>query len=708
MRILMQIISFFTLSIIPFVVWGNEVKCPCRLEDGVHNAVQILINANSDISGQLAGLDSRGFNKTTEEIEALKVFYENEKLIQSSCPGQYRQINRKYKIFVRKVHDFSKKPGMVVEMADDQAILSTNIVYEYAFTDEERYQKAIVSAGIDESCRAILQVGGTIDLSGKPDSSLQKKCKEDYRKADEEAYNDFRKNELRDQLNKNSAEYLINKWNLPKNGFKVKMIALKAFASKDYNKYRKYLRSQAKYLSTEEKVKLITLIGDFGKSMYKDRMRDRSAKLKFDEVSNAQQVSDMFDRLFVDFDRESAICRHIAALQSVSASDLGMEGLLVSSASAGSFHTNLLLREEDNSKGEAYLINYGDDLEVKGQEGGILLNQYKMGSKDTSNYYLIGKASSSMEKEDTIAVITAESAKIYTEALGNDIRVIEPMAQTTTSIAGAQAMIDGKPVTIFAGEDGNGDKYVGAAIRLDDKGKHVDQKFGTAVAYHDYASASDVKSIDLHLDYQAKTEVELEGKIGDTKLQARADALGLVILDAQTFLANEGRGEVIGFGLPLVGINLGAEVSAENTKTGLSGKLRAETHLRGGLSDTSSMTPGAFVNLSTISFEGRYKKGNHQAMADAIILLDAFGPKGLARLGYGYKSFATQAEAMGRLRDTDAAIREGSLRRVNLKLSQGLPFDDFGVRISFGASMPLEDGPDLSNTRIMGGLGGEF
>lgn len=416
----------------------------------------------------------------------------------------------------------------------------------------------------------------------------------------------------------------------------------------------------------------------------------------------------------------AGICRDHASLIALTAQALGFKNSFVVTHTKTVGNHATVVFQDPADKSRYYKMDYLDNAKISNKEGPALLTQVYSGEGNpsaTSSYRIhepYGK---------TLAILPSEMNKILSEAVQIDVRKKEPLAQTRSSIAGSRIEVsDSSSVQLFYGKDLSNTQYVGAAHSMSYFGEsYTPGKVGYGLAL---SKTSDTLA-------HAFVEFEQQAKSPDFKLvfeeiKAKADATFLASFMLTENISDLKSKYLLKSASDYEVLNLGSQVTYQNKKQSLYGKLRAEAQLALGTSNVSQVggVNGAvssltvFLNHHLYTAEGRVKLaetalGRLYLFCAATVVFDHFGARASAKVGVDTEKTAARFEMIGRLQEDTPLFREGSLRKAKVSLSY-MTFKNLQLYLTAEKSLEEENqkhplDPDVEPAfQASGGVRGEF
>lgn len=360
-------------------------------------------------------------------------------------------------------------------------------------------------------------------------------------------------------------------------------------------------------------------------------------------------------------------CADVANAQAELLERLGAKDVvLATTAHLPGLHTTVMARDP---RGQIYhQINFDLATRTSRREGADLFQVPGAGARwvDLGPGVYLNRPNG-----PTVGYLPTHAGKLYAEAAGMDLHLIEPLARANSSLLGAQLALPlGQSLQTFVARDATGSFYGGLAL-TQAWAQHTPfpGAAGLVTAARRTEQGLAVADLYLQVEQHAVSPALHLGR----GLRASADA-ALVLVGTYVLPFSDFYDATLGADAALF-LNGGAQLAAGATGAPLAARLRVQAQVMPGLANIAGATPTVFLNHVVVSAEARARLGARPLylVGGAAALFDAFGPRVATRLGLEGRRFAVGLETVGRVVEDDPTYKEGSLRRV--RLIAGVPIE---------------------------------
>ena len=380
----------------------------------------------------------------------------------------------------------------------------------------------------------------------------------------------------------------------------------------------------------------------------------------------------------------------------------------ISYAVAETYHTALVTQDPTRPR-QIYQLDYSDTIPIKDQDGSIALFQNSvptLSDPDTSISYRLNNPFGG-----AVANIPSEMGKFLAEADGFDIRTLDPVARTTSSMLGGGINVGSKgngEIRIVTGQDGLGARYLLAAGNYSyGENTIAPGKIGILIG-DQYRPASVYQTTDnenMAIGYLQAEQHFLTRPLHlshGLSLTWDNSVTGIGLLSVMVNGADQGAGKLTGMTNSQGDLRASSELRLEHTSKG--NRLRGVYRI-GALGDLGFADPRVDIELPTI-IPGGYaavseslRVSNITLIADAIAAVDELGSRGRAEAGLATDRISATGFISGRLTNNTAFYEDSTIRRVGMSLNYR-PTDH--LQLGLTGEIPIEGDSTLAEAYLMG------
>lgn len=398
----------------------------------------------------------------------------------------------------------------------------------------------------------------------------------------------------------------------------------------------------------------------------------------------------------------AGVCRDIMSAGGKLLQAAGFPNVLtVSFVKTNTIHTTVAAQDPDHPL-TLYKLNWGARLTSKAAEGGQALFQ---GGADATSQYILAEPNGRV-----VAYVPSEFGKTGLAAAGFKLDDLDPLLHRSGSML--KIKDSDSPVDIFMATDGNGASYFGVSKEkkwgTDENGLHAGVAVG--IQHRPAAAFGTEKDVDYDFVY-----AQLEKHSKDTLLEVDGAKLKATIERIYRVILTGGRdregGNIIPWISPTSDLRIALEAGDEESRA--QAKISAGGQFAPGISDVRNgywrQYPTVVINHLIFSAEGRARlsdspEGRAYLKAATYVLVDYFGTRGKAVLGFEYNKLSIAAALEGRLSEDMAPYKEGTIKKVTGNARYTL---EKGISLEIDAYRTLEDegNTDFRNsTSVIGNL----
>ncbi len=471
---------------------------------------------------------------------------------------------------------------------------------------------------------------------------------------------------------------------------RVSVISDKMFTYADETKALAMISKETASLSTDAKLLLVQKIGqifaqnyDFGRTNGGPNAGGVVTLSGLLSAENRNRTNGIGFGITEPDQKFAGVCRDIASGQGLILNAMGFkETYIVAHATTSAWHTTVIT-QDPNSPKKYYKLNYDALTREQGGEGGTLLYQ---GKSDVTTEYMIYLPGGRLVKK-----VPSELGKIMSEASG--VSNINPFAKASSSLGAVNIELSkNTSARAFMAKDSLGNDYAGAALTSNlYQSERQKLRFGTVYAHES------TRNFDVFYNRLQHVISSPYYNLYKDQIRAKIDATTDAILGFVS-PASSGDSKYSWYNRIYGSLDskIGGEVQIGNPeKDKTVGALRAQVGTMFGGSDVrraevSSIRP--YINDLILTAEGRYElsktpEGRSYLIASTAVLLDYFGPKLLAEIGYMNEDTAVKIKAGGRTNSDDPAFTEGSERFGEIAVQHAINGFRYPVNVRAGAGV---------------------
>lgn len=480
-----------------------------------------------------------------------------------------------------------------------------------------------------------------------------------------------------------------------------------------------YLASVKNKLTPDEGLQVVQMFGSRFLRNY-DNARaaalvstDQERVVDFDKLLNAARGNTQLGLTGYWLGTDSVVagvCRDIASAQGQMLEALGFRNTYVVSygLASGSYHSTVITQDPFKDT-RVYRLNYGERTDQLFGDNRAL----HQGPSDVTMNYRVFKPAGHM-----VGNVPSELGKFLSEAAGFDIRDLDPMARTRSSILGADMGIGpGSNPTQFrggVGRDGNGSDYafLGITQSWGQDGRFPGRAgivIATSQRQAEYVDGMTGKPYNLDLIYlQIQQGFKTKSIVISDNLVGRIEGQATLL-----FMGGRAREDAAPDGFSVKEGDLSAQgdlrMSARARLDQKAWKDRfTATYLVGlqsspGILDIRNnridQVPILALNHFLFSAEGRLRltktaEGRAFLVAATTVLINEMGARGRFEVGVATDKIAIMGAVEGRLSNNSAPYEDGTERRA---YAQIVWRPARWIYMGVGGSLPLERREGVDN-----------